>query len=363
MMSPSGAVLPPDGQELWSISRRDFLKMGMKGAAVLFLPFGASGCGGLTAGNNSTQGSAGTLLKSAAKLPGPFRVPLPIPPVLEPIRTDATTDYYRITQKISQAEILPDLKTEIWGYDGIFPGPTIVSRSGRRTVVRHRNELPVPTAVHLHGGVTPPEHDGYPSDVVMPSGGWHDGHRGHLELNVIGEGSFDYEYPLEQPAAALWYHDHRMDFTGPQVHKGLAGFHLIHDDVEQALALPARERDVPLMICDRSFARDGSFRYPSLDPSLEGRPGVRAEYMSGVLGDCILVNGAPWPVLEVTNTRYRFRLLNASNARRYQLALDPPPRYGAPFVQVGSDHGLLPEPIGHNLEHEDMMMMANFEVV
>src|ERR687889_477916 len=319
-----------------NISRRDFLKMGMKGAAVLFLPFGASGCGGLTAGNNSTQGSAGTLLKSAAKLPGPFRVPLPIPPVLEPIRTDATTDYYRITQKISQAEILPDLKTEIWGYDGIFPGPTIVSRSGRRTVVRHRNELPVPTAVHLHGGVTPPEHDGYPSDVVMPSGGWHDGHRGHLELNVIGEGSFDYEYPLEQPAAALWYHDHRVDFTGPQVYKGLAGFHLIHDDVEQSLELPARERDVPLMICDRSFARDGSFRYPSLDPSLEGRPGVRAEYMSGVLGDCILVNGAPWPVLEVTNTRYRFRLLNASNARRYQLALDPPPRYGAPFVRGGA---------------------------
>jgi hypothetical protein len=123
MMSPSGAVLPPDGQELWSISRRDFLKMGMKGAAVLFLPFGASGCGGLTAGNNSTQGSAGTLLKSAAKLPGPFRVPLPIPPVLEPIRTDATTDYYRITQKISQAEILPDLKTEYGVMTASFPDP------------------------------------------------------------------------------------------------------------------------------------------------------------------------------------------------------------------------------------------------
>ena len=59
------------------------------------------------------------------------------------------------------------------------------------------------------------------------------------------------------------------------------------------------------MICDRSFAEDGSFRYPSLDPSLEGRPGVRAEYMSGVLGDCILVNGAPWPVLE-GSTRQRW---------------------------------------------------------
>src|SRR5918999_4108442 len=184
-----------------SISRRDFLKMGMMGTAGLFLPFGVSGCSGLSAGNNSTQGSAGTLLKSAAKLPEPFRVPLPIPPVLEPIRTDATTDYYRITQKISQAEILPDLKTEIWGYDGIFPGPTIVSRSGRRTVVRHRNELPVPTVVHLHGGVTPPGQDGYPTDVIVPVGARESGHGGHVELNVIGEGSFDYEYPLKQPAA------------------------------------------------------------------------------------------------------------------------------------------------------------------
>src|ERR687891_1843029 len=101
------------------------------------------------------------------------------------------------------------------------------------------------------------------------------------------------------------------------------------------------------MICDRSFARDGSLRYPSLDPSLEGEPGVRAEYMSGVLGDTILVNGVPWPFMEVSNTRYRFRILNASNARRYRLALDPEPSEGLPFVQVGSDGGLLGAPISH----------------
>jgi spore coat protein A len=58
--------------------------------------------------------------------------------------------------------------------------------------------------------------------------------------------------------------------------------------------------------------------------------------MDGVLGGTILVNGAPWPVLEVSNTRYRFRILNASNARRYELALQPG---NAPFVQVGSDGG------------------------
>src|SRR5918997_4192204 len=329
-----------------SISRRDFLKMGMKGTAGLFLPFGVSGCSGLSAGNNSTQGSAGTLLKSAAKLPEPFRVPLPIPPVLEPIRTDATTDYYRITQKISQAEILPALRTATGGYDGIFPGPTIVSRSGRRTVVQQRNELDVPTVVHLHGGRTPPEHDGYPTDMIMPVGGQDAGHSGHGA--TMAEGTKEYVYPLDQPAATLWYHDHRMDFTGPQVYKGLAGFHLIRDDEEEALELPTGERDVPLMICDRAFTEDGAFDYPSIDPSLKGEPGVEGEYMSGVLGDCILVNGAPWPYLEVTNTRYRFRLLNASNARRYRFALDPPPSGGPSFVQIGSDQGLLAAPVSHD---------------
>ena len=347
-----------------NISRREFLTLGMMGTAGLVLPLGVSGCGGLTAGNYSAEGSAGTLLKSKARLPEAFRVALPVPPVLQPVRTDASTDYYEITQKVGEAEILPDLKTEVWGYDGIFPGPTIVSRTGRRTFVRHRNELDVPTVVHLHGGVAPPEHDGYPTDVVMPvcnRNRGHDHQGGHRKLNVIGDGAFVYEYPLDQPAATLWYHDHRMDFTGPQVYKGLAGFHLIRDDEEETLGLPSGERDVPLMITDRAFAEDGSFRYPSLDSSLKGEPGVQSEYMSGVLGDCILVNGAPWPVLEVTNTRYRFRLLNASNARRYRLALDPTPSGAPSFAQIGSDQGLLAGPIAQ--DYIDIAQAERFDVI
>jgi spore coat protein A len=125
----------------------------------------------------------------------------------------------------------------------------------------------------------------------------------------------------------------------------LAGFHIIRDDEDDALPLPKGERDVPLMICDRSFDEDGSFLYPSLDPALQGKPGVEEDYMDGVLGDTILVNGAPWPVMEVSATKYRFRILNASNARRYELALEPANH--ATFVQVGSDGGLLGAPIGH----------------
>jgi len=70
--------------------------------------------------------------------------------------------------------------------------------------------------------------------------------------------------------------------------------------------------------------------------------------MGGVLGDVILVNGAPWPKLEVANTRYRFRILNSSNARRYELALDPAPRGESSFVQIGSDGGLLAAAIPHS---------------
>jgi spore coat protein A len=138
-----------------------------------------------------------------------------------------------------------------------------------------------------------------------------------------------------------------MDFTGPQVYRGLAGFFVVGDDEEDALPLPAGEKAVSLLLADRAFREDGSFFYPSRDPSLQGQPGVEDEFRDGVLGDVILVNGAPWPFLEVVATRYRFRILNASNARRYALELDPAPPEGSSFVQVGSDGGLLASPVSH----------------
>jgi FtsP/CotA-like multicopper oxidase with cupredoxin domain len=327
-----------------TLTRRDMLRL-VAGAAVASPILSACGEDGLFGS------STGSVLASKAGLPDPFGMPLPVPPVLTPVRTEAGTDYYEVVQRQGEAEMLPGLRTTLWGYNGIFPGPTIVSRSGRRVVVRHRNELPVPVSVHLHGGKTPPEHDGYPTDLVLPIRGWaggheHGAHAGHG--GRLAQGIKDYVYPMDQTGATLWYHDHRMDFTGPQVYRGLAGFHLVHDDSELALPLPKGDRDIPLMICDRSFAEDGSFLYPSIDPTLTGRPGVTRGFIRGVLGDVILVNGVAWPRLEVTNTRYRFRILNASNARRYRLTLDPPPREGLSFTQVGSDTGLLGLPLMHS---------------
>ncbi len=86
----------------------------------------------------------------------PFEVPLPIPPILKPVRTDAGSDYYEMTERVGRQGILPGLKTELWGYEGIFPGPIIEARSGRRVEIRQWNELPVPVSTHLHGAKTPP---------------------------------------------------------------------------------------------------------------------------------------------------------------------------------------------------------------
>jgi spore coat protein A len=336
------------------VNRRTMLRAGLLTAGV-----GVVAAGWPAAQTALGSPEPGKLLRSQAPIPPPYRVPLPIPAQLAPTDSDATTDYYAITQQVADLAILPGLTTRAWTYGGTFPGPTIASRTGRRTVVRHSNALPVPVAVHLHGGHTPPDSDGYPLDLIEPQTAQamsaHDGMAVGMSRNSV-VGPREYIYPMQQRAATLWYHDHRMSYTGQAVWRGLAGFHIVHDDEELDLPLPHGARDLPLMITDRSFAADGSFQYP-----LTGGGDVATAYMNGVLGDVVLVNGAPWPVLEADPARYRFRLLNASNARRYRLQLDPPPPGGSVFIQIGSDGGLLASPLNHDAI--DIAPAERFDVI
>ena len=140
--------------------------------------------------------------------PAAFSAPLPILPTLAPTSSDQTTDYYDITMQVGQKEIIPGQLTTIWGYNGIYPGPTIVAQRGRTVVVRQVNNLPESMSVHLHGGHTPPASDGLPTDLVGP-------------------GAMKTYDPNNHPAATLWYHDHAIDVTGRHVYMGLAGFYLI----------------------------------------------------------------------------------------------------------------------------------------
>src|SRR5215207_5391503 len=116
------------------LTRREMLKLGMLGSAALFLPL---------------ERVARTALSNP--LTQPFQAGLPIPKMLKPVKRTATTDFYRVVQRERGVEIIPGLKTDIWGYNSMFPDPTIVTRRGRRMVVEHVNDLPVSNR-HPGGG-------------------------------------------------------------------------------------------------------------------------------------------------------------------------------------------------------------------
>ena len=135
----------------------------------------------------------------------PFQRDLPIMPELSPVSTKNGTDVYEVDIKEGTAEILPGFETPIYGYEGIYPGPTIRARKGRTAVVRQKNNLSFDSNVHLHGGYVPAAHDGHPMDVIQPGK------------------SFDYMYPNDQDAAFLWYHDHAHGRTARTLYYGLVG--------------------------------------------------------------------------------------------------------------------------------------------
>jgi FtsP/CotA-like multicopper oxidase with cupredoxin domain len=156
------------------------MKMGVLGSAALALPLER-----VVAAKSASQ-------IAASKLPKPFSVPFTEPPVLAPKYRSATTDYYEITMRSNQVEIVPGLKTDVWAYNGIPAGPVIRAARGRPTVVRQINSLPAEhptlgyeawTSVHLHGSDSLPQYDGYADDITWP---------GQYK---------DYRYPNDQDAA------------------------------------------------------------------------------------------------------------------------------------------------------------------
>lgn len=227
--------------------------------------------------------------------------------------------YYEITMRRGTARILPGVDdTEIFGYDGLYPGPTIVSRGDETVFVRQVNALDRETVVHLHGGHPDSDSDGFPSDFIHPGD-----HR-------------DYGYPMapagqdeSDALSTLWYHDHTLDETGPNVYAGLSAFFLHFDAREQRLVddevLPSGDQDVPVVLQDRRFDRNGQLVYDFFDPD-------------GFLGDVMVANGKAQPYFEVEPRKYRLRLLNGANARVFELRLSS----RQPLFQIGSDGFLFP---------------------
>ncbi|HVF01058.1 MAG TPA: multicopper oxidase domain-containing protein, partial [Rubrobacteraceae bacterium] len=138
---------------------------------------------------------------------------------------------------------------------------------------------------------------------------------GHPSRQVAAGATYRYEFPVLNVGGTYWYHPHAHQDTARQTYLGLAGFFLVRDEedrrLDEALGLELGETDIPLVIQDKTFAEDGSLVY---EPSEMDRS-------MGVTGDTVLINLTPTPVLETANRFYRFRLLNACNARIFRLAL------------------------------------------
>ncbi len=291
----------------------------------------------------------------------PFSVPVPLPPEKQPLAIGQApytpgdvfhgiapeyfnrsvaeqpnlnwyeafpTKFYELRMRNTVQEIIPGVPTPLFGYDGIYPGPTFRARVGQPCVVRAWNDLNIETSIHLHGGHNPAHSDGYPNFYVLPGRA-----RDYFYTNTVPmlNGVPDFS---ESPST-MWYHDHAMDITAANVWHGLSGFFITTDELEEDLiqrnVLPAQQYDIPLSFQDRRFNADGTLFYDPLDHN-------------GTLGNVWVVNGKAQPFLKVQRRKYRFRILNGCNARFLELRLSN----GQPFIGLGKDTWLFPAAMERN---------------
>ncbi len=240
--------------------------------------------------------------------------PLNIPPLLSGELSD-NRQRYQLNVRSGISEFFPGVSTPTFGFNGSFLGPTLSLRRDSAVTLSVNNGLEEPTTVHWHGLHVPAAADGGPHQIVEPGASW------------------DAVFRVNQEAGTFWYHSHMLHRTGEQVYKGLAGMLIIDDDNSRALDIPSDYGvdDIPLIIQDRNFNTDGSFRYTSMP----------MDSMLGLFGNTILVNGTVNPHFVATTSKLRFRLLNGSNARTYNLAFSD----GREMQQLACDGGFLPSPV------------------
>ena len=196
-------------------------------------------------------------------------------------------------------------------------------------------ESGVPTVVHLHGGFTEEQSDGFPDAWVTPFGA----QKGPAFIKNV------FTYSNNQESMMLWYHDHTLGYTRLNNYAGLIGGYVIRDKMENELIkeekIPSGIYEVPLIIVDKNFTKDGQlfFDYCDQDDApCAPAPTALPEFF----GEFILVNGKVWPYLEVEPRQYRLRPLNGCDSRFLDLAFvkeghDEP----LCFYQIGTDQGFL----------------------
>jgi FtsP/CotA-like multicopper oxidase with cupredoxin domain len=331
------------------ITRRELLQRGALGGAALLVPWSVR--------TGTAEAAMG--LKSYVTDLRPF-----LPPVV-------TGDSIKMTLQARQVALHKALAgVNVWGYvaDGGDPdphrtylGPSIVVPKGQTTQVDFQGAFDPATTpahlfaasidkdvldpyvvdrnfgdlrfmTHLHGGYVTDANDGNPFATE------HEHEAGPQGLQRV-------TYAPQDRAAFLWYHQHAHGITHLNVMAGLAGAYIVADEQDPVVesspgsgvsteGFPAGEYMVPLVLQDRLIA-DGQLSYPP------------APWVPEFFGDTILVDGAVEPFLAVSSRRYRFRVLNGSNARFYDLQFstgDTLSRVAPTMWVIGGDGGLLPKP-------------------
>ncbi|MGC9505156.1 multicopper oxidase family protein [Baaleninema sp.] len=200
----------------------------------------------------------------------------------------------------------------IYTYNGEFPPPRIEAKPGDRVRLRFTNRLDEPTNLHYHGLHVPPT-----------------GNADNVFLKVSPGETFLYEFdiPQDHPAGTFYYHPHYHGFVARQVFAGLGGFFIVRGEFDE---IPE------IRNATETFALLKDF---DTDPT--GNAWGHMERMRGREGQYVTVNGQLNPTLTFPEGGLlRLRLLNASNARFYRLALED-----RPFYLVATDGGAISEPV------------------
>src|ERR1700750_983862 len=274
---------------------------------------------------------------------------VPRPPTTEPPQGKGAEMLTRhsslITARAGSVQMHPAFGgTRVFGYDDnsgrglASPGYTIEAQKGTATKGRFVNALPaqrvfdsvvpdymhagtpVRMNTHLHGAHVAGSSDGNPYAYAAEY------QPGQIQSVV---------YPNDQNATMLWYHDHADQITRLNVYAGLAGLYIVRDALDTGLepnrlGVPGGASESPLVLSDGVSDSSGELFY-SPDPT----------WIPEFFGDTPVVNGAVRPYLNVEPRKYRFRMLNASNARFWNLSIQG----GPPAVQIGSDGGLFNRPV------------------
>ncbi len=244
-----------------------------------------------------------------------FDQALHIPELLAPpIDADGVRGF-EVSLQEGTAEFLPGNPANTWGINGPYLGPTLRLARGDAVHIDVTNSLPEATTIHWHGMELPARMDGGPHQVIDPGDTWSPA------------------WHVDQLPATLWYHPHPHGETQRHVYQGLAGLIIIEDD-DPSLPVEYGVDDIPLILQDKEFGDHGQL---TLDTSNDWF----GTELIGFLGSDILVNGTWGPFLEVDRAMIRFRVLNAANARIFDVAFDD----GRQFMVVANDVGHLPAPV------------------